>query len=190
MKVLQNLSGHRAEIKGERVNLRVLVPADASAEYAAWLNDEETNKYLETRSVTIGELKKYISKRDESDEALFFGVFWKENGKHMGNVKLEPIDQKKSTAVMGILIGDKDYWGMGVGTEVTSLITDYAFSDLGIEEVSLGVMADNKAAIRVYEKCGYKIDKVIKDGINHDGVLYDKICMKKKSSLKTAPVSV
>lgn len=183
MKLQQNLSWHRAEIDGDKICLRILLTNDASQDYASWLNDPVTNKYLETRSVTTEGLKKYINEKDESDSALFFGIFWKENGKHIGNVKLEPIDQGEGSAVMGILIGDKDYWGRGVGTEVTNLITDYAFCELGLKEVKLGVISENKAAIRVYEKCGYEVEKIEEKAIDHDGVLYDKIHMKKTISV-------
>ena len=203
------LRRHNARLNGERVYLRTLTPADASKEYAGWLNDPTVNQYLETRSVTIPELRRYIEEKDESDHAIFFGIFWKDptsqhdgdlpaenrkeriddpaspRGKHIGNVKLEPVDFVLSAATMGILIGDKDYWGKGVGTEVTNLITDYALSTLGLAEVNLGVMSTNVAAIRVYEKCGYNVDRIEEKSIHHDGILYDRVWMK-----KTVPSSV
>ncbi len=179
MKLQQNLSGHRAHIVGPRVELRILLPSDASEKYASWLNDPETNKYLETRSVTLPELREYIAEKDQSAEALFFGVFWKEGDNHIGNVKLEPINCEEGWATMGILIGDGTYRGCGVGTEVTDLITNYAFKELGLQEARLGVISENRAAIRVYEKCGYVVEAVEEKTINHDGVLFDRIRMKK-----------
>ena len=170
-------------MEGTRLLLRTLQPGDASEDYAAWLNDPEVNAYLETRSITLPELRDYITEKFESETAIFFGIFWKETGKHIGNVKLEPIDSKKGTATMGLLIGDKDYWGKGVGTDAVNLVTDFAFEDLGLREVHLGVIAVHASAIRVYEKCGYRIDSIEKDGINHDGVLYDKVHMVKHSHL-------
>ncbi len=100
-------------------------------------------------------------------------------GKHIGTVKLEPIDVDKGTAMFGLLIGDRDYWGKGIATEVTNLIVDFAFNTLGLREVTLGVLADNKAAIRVYEKCGFVLDRVEPKAIDHGGVLYDQVWMKK-----------
>src|SRR3989344_1577445 len=176
------LHRHSARIDGERVYLRTLTPDDASEEYAAWLNDPTVNQYLETRSITLPKLREYIEEKDKSDDAIFFGIFWKENNKHVGNVKLEPVNFAQGVATMGILIGDKNYWGKGVGTEATNLITNYALATLRIAEVNLGVMATNVAAIRVYEKCGYVIDSIEEKSINHDGLLYDRVWMK-----KTAP---
>lgn len=203
MKHPRTLAGRKERIEGNRIALRTLEPKDASLEYASWLNDPTVNQYLETHSTTLPQLREYIEKKDQSSSVLFFGIFWKDPApqhggnfpaanrkeriddpaspreKHIGNVKLEPINFEKSVATMGILIGDKNYWGRGVGTEATNLITDYALHTLGLREVNLGVMADNTAAIRVYEKCGYMIDHVEKKSINHDGVLYDRVWMKK-----------
>jgi RimJ/RimL family protein N-acetyltransferase len=176
-----SLSRQHHTVEGERLLLRTLTPDDASEEYAGWLNNPVVNKYLETQSVTIEELKEYIRKREESDEAVFFGIYWKETGKHIGNIKLEPIDFTAGTAFMGILIGDQDYWGKGVGTEVTNLINNFAFDVLGMKEIHLGVISENKPAIRVYEKCGYEIHRIEEKTIDHEGVLYDKVCMAKKA---------
>src|SRR5688572_28708640 len=111
-------------LEGPQVGLRELRESDASDAYASWLNDPVVNQYLETRSVALPELRNYIRAKAESPTALLFGIFWKENGKHIGNVKLEPIDRDKGEATMGILIGDKDYWGKGVATETTNLVSD------------------------------------------------------------------
>ena len=58
---------------------------------------------------------------------------------------------------MGMLIGDKNYWGKGIGTEALNLLVDWAFRNLEISKIDLGVLRDNKAAIRVYEKAGFNI---------------------------------
>ena len=183
MQVHQSLSHHKARVEGDRLFLRTLLPEDVSESYAAWLNDPVVNAYLETRSVTDSELREYVQKKNESDSAMLFGIFWKGSWEHIGNVKLEPVDFEKGTAIMGILIGNKRYWGKGIGTEVTNLITNFTFDHLGVHEVHLGVIAEHASAIRVYEKCGYTINSIEKDSINHDGVLYDKICMVKRSTL-------
>lgn len=173
------LSRRHVELHGEKVFLRTLLPEDASERYASWLNDPIVNRYLETHSTDIPKLRAYIEKKWESDQALLLGVFWKETKQHIGNIKLEPIDLSTRTATLGLLIGDKDFWGRGVGTEATNLATNFAFQEFGLRDIRLGVIADNKPAIRVYEKCGFVIDHVEKEGINHDGVLHDKIHMKK-----------
>jgi|TARA_Y100000310_G_C20416415_1_gene684546 RimJ/RimL family protein N-acetyltransferase len=166
-------------IGGDSIDLRTLSEEHATEKYAGWLNDPEVNKYLETRQVTVDELKSYIAEKNTSSNALLFGIFWKEDDTHIGNLKLEPIDHEKSKATLGILIGDKDYWGKGVATEATNLITQYAFTTLGLKEVNLGVISDNRAAIRVYEKCGFTTFKTDPKALDHDGKLFDQVWMRK-----------
>ena len=152
-------------IEGERIYLRRLCENDASAEYASWINNQDVNKYLETKKTTVEELKDYIKKRSESDNCLFFGIFTKETEKHIGNIKLEPIDIKKSIATMGMLIGDKNYWGKGIATEALNLLVEWSFENLDISKIDLGVLKDNKAAIRVYEKSGFATVSENQDGL-------------------------
>jgi RimJ/RimL family protein N-acetyltransferase len=163
----------------ERLYLRTLEKSDATQQYAAWLNDSEVNQYLETRQVSVETLRRYIEEKRESPEALFLGIFAKDTDEHIGNVKLEPI--RDGVATMGILIGEKSWWGKGIATEVTNAVCEYAFTSIGLSEVNLGVITENKAAIRVYKKCGFTIQKIDKEAINHDGKLFDQVWMVKRS---------
>lgn len=167
-------------IDGDRLTLRTLTKDDASEDYESWLNDPVVNKYLEKRSITIPELKNYIKDKNENPSALLLGICWKENGKHIGNIKLEPINREKNDAVLGILIGDKQYWGRGVATEAIGLLSDYAFTTLDLDRLELGVISEHTAAIRAYEKCGFKIIRTEPKALNHDGAFYDRVVMEKR----------
>ena len=162
---LTNPKNTKTKIEGNRIYLRKLNEDDATQRYCDWLNDPEVNKYIETKRTSISELKQYIEKKNENPNCLFLGIFLKNNNRHIGNIKLEPIDFKKRNATLGILIGDKDYWGMGIGTEATKLLVDYAFKNLNLKEINLGVISENKAAIRAYKKVGFQVDKIKDDGI-------------------------
>jgi len=166
----------KEKITGEKVYLRELTVDDVSAEYCSWLNDPEVHKYLQTRKTTLGGLRTYVKKQMNDPNSLFFGVFDKKTDLHIGNVKLEPFDWEKKTTTFGLLIGNKDYWGKGIGTEVTQLIINFAFDRLGLDEVKLGVDARNKAAIRIYEKAGFEVIGR-KEQLLHDGTLRDDILM-------------
>ena len=163
--------------EGNRIYLRELKEEDASQEYCNWLNDPLVNKYLETKKATIKELKKYIREKKENENCIFLGIFIKDTDKHIGNVKLEPIDWNDKKATLGILIGDKNYWGKGICTIATKLVTEYAFEKLGLKKIDLGVLSENKAAIVCYLKSGFKIDNFIPKAVKHENILYDKITM-------------
>lgn len=176
-KTVENFKKDQVLITGERIYLKTMQAENATAEYAGWLNDPAVNKYLETKSANIGELKNYIKAKLADENCLFFGIFMKDSDKHIGNLKLEPIDWRKKFAVFGILIGDKNYWGKGLATEATKLITDFSFNKLNLETLELGVIADNLAALKVYEKIGFKVDKINKAAVNYNGRSFDQIIM-------------
>lgn len=177
----------QAIIEGDRVYLKTLNIKNATQEYCDWLNDSQVNKYLETRESTIRDLSNYIRNKLRSDNCIFFGIFFKENNKHIGNVKLEPIEWDKKKTIFGIMIGDKNYWQMGLGTEATKLAIKFAFERLSLNEVELGVISENKPAIRVYEKVGFKVTEIRKKAVNHDGKIFDDIIMNIKKNNSGEP---
>ncbi|MBI2063443.1 MAG: GNAT family N-acetyltransferase [Candidatus Yanofskybacteria bacterium] len=183
---------------GERIFLRTLGVDDATEEYAGWLNDPEVNRFLATKSATVDELRNYIIKKDEQDDALFFGIFLKDpvrglardevaspkdlgeatsNGTHIGTIKLEPIDLAGKKATIAMMIGNKNYWGKGLMPEATKLLINYCFSELGLDEVNLGVLDQNKSAIRAYEKVGFKETHRAPKSVNYSGQVYDHVFM-------------
>ena len=169
-------------IEGRKIYIRELTENDATERYCGWLNDPIVNEYLETREATIDDLKEYIHSRKKNPNCLFFGIFIKDNNEHIGNVKLEPIDFEKKTSEFGMMIGEKKYWEKGIGTEVTRLVVNYAFNELNLKKIRLGVIPENKAAIRVYEKVGFKITKIEKDKIRHGDKLFDHMIMEIEKS--------
>ena len=157
------------------IYLKPLTLKDASKEYQSWLNDPKLNFLLETRKATIKSLKEYIQKHNDDPNALLFGIFY--DNIHIGNITLAPIDWVKKTAEFGILIGNRNYWGKGIGTKVTKLTVDYAFNKLGLTEITLGTMVKNKRAKRTFEKAGFKVTGKGKKKIKKTGEIYSQIKM-------------
>lgn len=172
-------------VNGKNIYLRKLTELDATNEYCNWLNDPLVNKYLETRKSTIEEIKEYINNKNNDIYCKFFGIFDLNNDIHIGNAKLEPIDFNNKTAIFGILIGNKKYWGKNIGTEATKLMCVYGFNELNLDCIKLGVISVNKKAIRVYEKVGFKIINIEKNKIKHGNTFFDKVNMQiKKTDFK------
>ena len=119
------------------------------------------NEFLSTKSATLTELKEYIRAKNNDDSCIFLGIFDKNQDKHIGNVKLEPIDFDNRTATFSIMIGDKTYWNKGIGTAVTLMIIDYSFNKLNISSLELGVLSNNLFAIKLYKKVGFYINERI-----------------------------
>ena len=153
------------EVTTQRFLLRQLITDDISDRYLSWLNNEE-NHYIEygKNHSTIEELKTYVSERERKRDVLFLGIFTKKK-KHIGNIKYEPIDLKRKTATMGILIGDSDWRGKGVAIEVIKASAHYLTERYGVTTIFLGVNQNNQPAVLAYQKIGFKIKEQNKNQI-------------------------
>lgn len=166
-------------ISGQRVYLRAISVDDATEEYLSWLNDEETTKGLASGLYpsTIEELKTFISGIVGNKRAVMFAICDIENNVHIGNIKLDNFDWVSRTCELGLLIGNKNYWGKGIGYEVCKLAIEYAFNDLNIRKVLLAVYENNPAAIALYTKLGFVREGALRKHIFEGGHYYDKILM-------------
>ena len=148
----------KVEIHTERFLLRELTIGDVSSSYLDWLSDDEAKKWIAAAVVTkkLPDLRQYVLARIGRDDILFLGIFDNMNGLHIGNIKYEPLDIVHGYAVMGMLIGEREWRGKGVAEEVIQHSAAWLQHTWGIREILLGVAKDNPAAISAYEKAGFK----------------------------------
>ena len=84
-------------------------------------------------------------------------------GHAIGGVRLHEIDQEESHARLAIGIRHPADWGHGYGTEASKLVLGHAFNIMNLHRVDLIVLESNKRAIRSYEKCGLKVEGVLRE---------------------------
>jgi len=145
------------KIESENYYLRSLVPdIDDLSNYISWMTDLSQNEFIDSvrKNFTIEELKGYITEKNNSSNAILFGIFDKSNGNHVGNIKLEPI-LENNYAWIGILIGESAYRGKGVGFEVITSIMQFSKEALYLSQLCLGVNKSNTPALRLYMKLGF-----------------------------------
>jgi RimJ/RimL family protein N-acetyltransferase len=141
-------------ISTNRFILKPLAIRDVTDRYAGWLNDASTNQFISAK-LTQAELEKYVRERLNREDVLFLGIFNKNDGLHIGNIKYEPIDSQQGYAVMGILIGEAIWRGKNVAGEVILASAFWLNKNKNINQIILGVSRLNLAAIRAYQKIGF-----------------------------------
>ena len=96
------------KLVGKNFYLRVLNLKDVNKKYLSWLNDKKVTQYLENpkKKYTKKDLIKYV-KEINFNKKMLFAVIDKKNEKHVGNVGLNPIDEKNKRVGLGGLIGEK-----------------------------------------------------------------------------------
>ncbi len=151
----------KIEIATERFLLRTLTESAVTEKYLNWLGNADARKFI-TAAASINDLedlRAYVRQRIGREDILFLGIFEKDTGLHIGNIKFEPVNPELGYAIMGMLIGDSDYRGKGVTAEVLRASARWLRQYRNIKQIALGVSKDNPAAIRAYEKVGFVISK-------------------------------
>jgi RimJ/RimL family protein N-acetyltransferase len=167
------------DLVGERIYLRPLGKADATDTYVGWLNDPETTRGLETGSQreTVASVAEYIERYARREDALFLGIFLKKGDRHIGNVKLDPINRRHRNAVLGILIGDPAVRGQGIAPEAVRVLLRHAFGEMGLHRIDLAVAVDNPAAIRSYQKAGFREEGRLRERVRRGEGYVDALWM-------------
>lgn len=119
-----------------------------------WRNDEEVWKYTGSRpniSVTPEIERDWINKVLNQTNSRRFAITV--DDKYVGNIQLTNITSEN--AEYHIFIGDKDYWGKGIGFSATQQIIRFAKNVLKLKQVYLYVQKDNENAVKLYQRCGF-----------------------------------
>jgi RimJ/RimL family protein N-acetyltransferase len=138
-----------------------------------WFNDPEVNKTLLMEEKL--DLKRSLewferSRKDTSRRDL---VIESTEGEPIGIMALVHIDEADGTAECFCVIGDKAYWGKGIGTEVHLLLADWAFKDLGLYKIWAYIRPENAAIINVIKRVGFKIEGTLREEKCIDGKRID-----------------
>ena len=86
------------------------------------------------------------------------------------------IDLHNRRAHLGLGIGE-EHRGRGIGTDATRVMLHYGFVDRGLHRVQLEVLATNAAALRVYEKAGFREDGRMREAAWVRGGFVDEVYM-------------
>jgi RimJ/RimL family protein N-acetyltransferase len=94
----------------------------------------------------------------------------------VGNIGLWGARAKDRCASLGIGLG-REHIGRGYGTDAMRVIVGYAFREMGLHRIQLGVAPFNPAGIRAYEKAGFVEEGRRREAVLHDGRWYDEVLM-------------
>jgi [ribosomal protein S5]-alanine N-acetyltransferase len=150
-------------LESERLFFRPLGIEYYTDVYLRWLNDPEVNLYLEIRApYSEQQLKDYLKAVEEDKELLFWAIHLKGNRKHIGNIKIDPVNTYHGYGEYGIMMGDREEWGKGYAKEASARILEFCFAEIGLRKINLGVVAENQSAVNLYRKLGFGIEGIYK----------------------------
>jgi ribosomal-protein-alanine N-acetyltransferase len=164
-------------LRNNQIHLRPLEMADVGERYLSWLTDDEVMEGLSTSGYTLQKLKTYVELRLNDPDVAFFAICVNTSNEHIGNVKLDFHDKKAKVSELGLLVGNKNYWGKGIGSEACRLAMLHGFNQMHLRKIYLAVYESNPAAKRLYEKLGFKLEGTLRKHVAVKGKYYDKYLM-------------
>lgn len=154
--VLYGFAHHDFQVGTDRFNVRTLKASDVGEAYATWFDDPVVQQFIAWRPAEdpVKELREFVAGHEARADSLLLGIFDAE-GRHVANLKYEPIDLGQQTAVLGVLIGDAAWRGRGLFGEVFSTTAELLHGRFGIRRILLGVDGENAVALAAYERAGF-----------------------------------
>ncbi len=158
----------RKSLIGERVSLRPFSEDDLPY-VQKWSRDAELRRMIgEVAPMSRADAEKWFRELLADKDRVWFAIILKKGDRVIGEAGLLRMFGPWRSTDMTIIIGEKDEWGKGYGTEVGHLLLHYAFGQLGFHRISIGVVGSNKRALRFWKSLGFK-----KEGIERDAHFYD-----------------
>jgi RimJ/RimL family protein N-acetyltransferase len=170
---------HHPFLIGEKVYLRGLEWEDIFGNWYQWFNDKDVTLYMIHGALpnTVESLTEFYEKMARSSTDMVLAICDKATGSHVGNIGLHQIDWINRVAELGIVIGEKAFWTKGYGTEATRLVVAHGFKRLNLHKIFLGVHSQHIAAIKAYQRVGFRQEALLKGEIYRDGMYFDKAIM-------------
>ncbi len=152
--------------KGDKVRIREKREGDIRNEYS-WRVDPELSRLDATRPMTMS----YEDFFRYSKEEMQFPNYRSKRlavetleGIHIGNIMYYDLNMRSRQVELGIMIGDKEYWSSGFGTDTVNTLLRHLFTVLELDRVYLHTLAWNYRAQASFNKSGFKSIRDVKRG--------------------------
>jgi RimJ/RimL family protein N-acetyltransferase len=164
-------------VRGERIRL---TPPDRERHMVnawRWINDPGVtltlNRYF---GATLGQEAEWFDRIEKGfGRDDFVWAILTDEDRHIGFTGLHAIDWKDRCALGGIVIGEREAWGKGYGTDVIRTRSRFAFEQIGLHRVEGRTFEFNRAMQRIYERCGYRQEGVQRKRIWRNGRWWDML---------------
>lgn len=142
-----------------------------------WYNDKTVTRFLFRGAFPYNEESERAQNINYSRNSEVVFAVVAADGTTVGIAGIHCLNWLARNGEFRVLLGNKDYWGKGIGTEVLQLITAYGFEVLNLEKVSLGVNEENVAAYKTYQKCNFTIEGTLRHEVYRAGQYFDVVKM-------------
>lgn len=152
------IEGKELILLGDQIKLVPFAPYVDN--YFRWFNDPEVRKYLaSTTPRNREEIDDWIKELAQTSSNAYFSITVGEQ--NIGHIGLKNINLEAGTADLGIVIGEAQYWGKGIGKQAVDAIQKYATETLGLTQLTALVVNANSRSVALFTDCGF-------DAVSHN----------------------
>jgi len=153
-------------LRGRSISCRVFSADGVHARYVEWLNDPEVNRYSRRRFVVTTEADARAFLDGLSPDECVLAIHTADHV-HIGNIQYHIVDRQAAVAELRLLIGEREAWGRGYGTEALYLVSRDLFERLALNRVEANTC--NPAFARAVEKLGWRLEGRLRERCLCDG---------------------
>lgn len=157
------------------LKLKILEENDVNQNYVDWFKDPEVMKYSDNqyRSFTLEGQKEYVRNCLSNKAIDLYGIFHQNH--HIGNIVIDGINSFHSRAEITYLVGNKNYWGNGVGFFAVSEIIKISKNFYKLNKLFAGIAENNIASRKVLEKNGFSLEGKKFDHLFYNGEFHNQL---------------
>lgn len=147
-------------LSGSKVELSIFNADDITDDYVSWLNDPSIVMYSNQRfKVHTRESSRLYLKSIAQADAIFIAIKDIQTNKMIGTMT-SYLNVYHHTADIGIMLGDKSYWGQGIGRQSWKMLMDFLLYKANVRKVTGGTLSCNHGMISIMEGLGMLPDGV------------------------------
>ncbi len=158
-------------LKGNGFYLRELRETDLSGDWYQWLNDAEVTRFQNKKIFPNSRERQsaYYESLAASQSDVVLAIADSDSHRHIGNVGLHKIDWVHRSAELGILLGEREFWGKKIGKQAWALISEYGFTTLNLHRIYAWVVEGNTASLKCAQAAGFKEEGFIREMFYKEG---------------------
>jgi RimJ/RimL family protein N-acetyltransferase len=151
-------------LPGEKIALRPMEPAEVVLIHK-WANNPDVMPFWDGEEKTIAQVKAdwrphYFSDRNPYSGRCFTIL---RGNAPIGMICYNKIDRHNRNTEIDMVIGQKENWGLGYGSDALKTLVRYLFDRFELNRIWLGTHKYNTRAIRAYEKVGFKKEGLLRE---------------------------
>jgi len=157
------------------LNIKILKEEDIGKDCVEWFLDTEIVRFSDNqyRKFTINGQKEYVRNCLSNKDIDLYGIF--DGNRHIGNIVICGFNSVHKKAEITYVVGDRKYWGKGVGSFAVLEITKKAINIYKLNKLFAGVVDANVGSRRVLEKNGFVLEGTRIKHLFYDGKFYNQL---------------